>query len=299
MKCSMCKMSYDTPSMFVSEKEYSGVDFKYTFRLSPICKECFQAYVGLCRKCKRHIIYDSFEQKQKSDGFCKECRNEMPVCSKCGIIMEHWQKTIVHNNLLCPNCEKKRRNNLFKDIYDKEIEEDVIVYVYINKKPCPSHKELVECVTAYVKAANDLKRHPINVFYCIKCNKYYINLSEYISFAKKYGLPFFRAREYMFKGKTIDFSEWSDQSILNYMGYNVNSEENLSYIKRREILRDCISLGIRTKPEVLSFLNSMISLHEGEYKFIEACKKWQDDYDYIYDYNLDSQRSIYAKFVLR
>lgn len=171
----------------------------------------------------------------------------------------------------------------------------VSIYIYKAKTPCPNHSEQVESVTAYVKSVQDFLNHPINISYCKKCQKYYINATSFNMYSKKYGMPLIKLSP-TGNGSYGDYESWKEESVLHFLGYNVNSTDNLPEKERRRILAQAVEAGYMKKTKVISFLETMIKLNEGQQRKANAVIKWKNDLDFISNYKLDRQRSVYGNF---
>ncbi len=169
------------------------------------------------------------------------------------------------------------------------------IWIYKAKSPCPSHIDQVEAVTAYVTSVQDNMRHPINVSYCRKCKKYFINTTSFNIYSKKYGMPLIKLST-PGEGSFGDYASWREESVLHFLGYNVNSQDNLSEAERQRILTQSMEAGYISKPKIISFLETMIKLNEGQDRKANAVFKWKKDLKYVLDYKIDKQRKVYGMF---
>lgn len=169
----------------------------------------------------------------------------------------------------------------------------VDVWVYRLKKPC-QHRG-VQSVTAFVPSECSPVEQQINVAFCPVCQKYYINADQYRSFTKQFGLPYIRLRS----DSAPDFSTRQEESLLHYMGYNVNTTDNLSASARHAILEHAIDTGAMTKIQVISFLEFLIHQGECNPRFVNACEKWRADVQHIRNYRLQEQKYVRGRLLLR
>lgn len=167
------------------------------------------------------------------------------------------------------------------------------IWVYKAKTPCPSHSSEVETVTAYVLSVQDGLYHPINVVYCKRCKKYYINATSFNIYSKKYGMPLIKLASSSGDGYG-EYATWREESVLHFLGYNVNGMDNLSDVERHKILSQAMDAGHMQKAKVISFLETMIRLNEGQPKKANAVVKWKKDLKYVLDYKVEKQRKIYG-----
>lgn len=168
------------------------------------------------------------------------------------------------------------------------------IWIYTLKSPCALHPKDVETVTAYVRVHSVDYSCKLNVYYCPKCGRYYINSDQYNKFASKYGLPYVKLK-YDSSVQGFNYSELREESILHFIGYNVSNKDNLSVHERREKLIHVIKTETLTKAQVIYFLEFLINRNEGNLKFDNACHKWHSDLEFIRNYNLDKQQIVNAK----
>ena len=168
----------------------------------------------------------------------------------------------------------------------------VDVWVYRLKRPCQNHN--IESVTAYIASDRSSVEQPINVAYCPVCQRYYINADQYRAFIQRNGLPYLRLKSLT----APDYSSWQEESLLHYMGYNVNAVDNLSSHERWHILEHAIDTKAMSKIEVISFLEFLIHQNENNHRFDNACEKWKTDVQYIRNYRMSDQKYVRGRLVL-
>lgn len=173
---------------------------------------------------------------------------------------------------------------------------DEVIWIYRAKLPCADHQ--VESVTAYVPSMNDGQFYPINVTYCKKCNKYYINSVSFNQYSGKYGMPDIKLAVSDSTGKFNDYSTWNEESILHFIGYNVSGTDNLSDTDRQKILSQAIESGMVRKADVISFIETLIRRSERQNRMKYALLKWKKDLQYVLEYQIKNQRKVYGKICL-
>lgn len=177
---------------------------------------------------------------------------------------------------------------------------NVEIWVYTNKSPCSSHPKAIESVTAYVTSMRTMQEHPLNINYCNVCGRYYINTEQYNEYARRYGHPILNlCFDEEAASDKYDYSTWQQESVLHFMGYNVNAEADLSPEERREVLVTALDNEILTKAQVVSFLEGLIYRGKRRYNMRNAVLKWSSDLEYIRDYQLNTQRKVKGTFYLR
>ena len=96
----------------------------------------------------------------------------------------------------------------------------------------------------------------------------------------------------------MEFGELKPQSILNMIGYTVNSQDNYPDKYRQQILSFAIDSGIITKKEAIGYLSFFIRLNEGHPNFTEAISKWHRDRNYLTGYVTGSMRKVNGKIII-
>lgn len=167
------------------------------------------------------------------------------------------------------------------------------IWVYRFKRPCQKHN--VQSVTAYIASDRSLIEQPINVAYCPVCQRYYINADQYRTFIHRNGLPYLRLKSFI----QPDYASWQKESLLHYMGYNVNTVDNLSNHDRWHILEHAIDTKAMSKIEVISFLEFLIHQNGNNPRFAKAIQKWKIDVQYIRNYRIREQKYIRGRLLIR
>ena len=173
------------------------------------------------------------------------------------------------------------------------------IWMYKSKTPCPQHPDEVEAVTAFIPSSQDFSEHPLNVNYCRRCRKYYINSVQFNLYAQKHGMPLVNLRSMASSGTYADYSTWQDESLLHFLGYNVNASDNIPEYARQELLAQAMDAGIVSKPNVSSFLEGLIRRSEGQVKMQIAIGKWKRDLQFVANYKIHDQRKVFGNLKIR
>ncbi len=208
---------------------------------------------------------------------------------------------ITYNDELCLICYYSD-SSMFKRIrkhnhYFSNNDHLADIWIYAMKMPCVDHPKSIEAVTAFIPTTNSKVPCQINVQYCSRCDKYYINSKQYCDFARRYGLPFVRLMLASRNENTqTDYSTWREESLLHILGYNVSSKDNLTTRERHAILTHAIQTNTLTKPEIISFLEFLEYRNKNNLIFENACTKWREDVEFVRNYNINQQRKIAGTF---
>lgn len=144
-----------------------------------------------------------------------------------------------------------------------------------------------------------MEERTVNATYCPDCQKFYMSETSYQAL-KKEGIICCKVIEYSdLKNNLSNFNSWQKKSVLSLYGYNVNKTSGLSVIERQNILKFLIENKILTKHEIISHLESQISIRKNLPSMKDAISKWNNDIDFIHKYKSNDisvkVRSIYAK----
>ena len=187
-------------------------------------------------------------------------------------------------------------NEYFSDDYNGTIVKDKVIeyfeprdktiefLVRINTFKCQAKGHEIEEIRAVVnvfdKKTKSVKEIEITAFYCRQCRLYFLYESEYKTLLH-YGIPtcpIHEENKYFIDD--MGFETYNTMSLLRQFGYNVNANENLSTLKRQNIIRMVIQNGIMTKSAVLSHLNYLVNSRKNIANMNNAIKKWNEDIEY-------------------
>ncbi len=161
-------------------------------------------------------------------------------------------------------------------------------FMHAARKEC-SHKYIKVMATVPIYANQKVTSITFAAEYCAECGVYYIPESVYQTQIKPKGrllcqvmsVDEYRSYKKM-RGNDIDLNP---QSILNMVGYNVNSKENLSDHQRQTILRYAIESGVITKKKTISYLEWFIKNNGANRGMENAVRKWKKDLQWVIEYN--------------
>lgn len=170
------------------------------------------------------------------------------------------------------------------------------VYVYSHKHISNIEQNYTP-VTAYVLCANRNMPVPFNVYYDKQGDRYFINETSYLEYAKQYGFPLMKLKTYAPNSTSFSMADLSDMSTLRLYGYTVSKNEGLTDGQRQELLKNLMDSRLMSKTDILNHIEWLVNTHEGNYKYADACDKWMSDIRFVNQYRLDTQRSVWAKFI--
>ena len=125
--------------------------------------------------------------------------------------------------------------------------------------------------------------------YCAECGVYYISEYTYQNKILPTGhllCQVLSMEEYAdYKKQVENGVELKPQSILNLIGYNVNSKENLSDHERITILRYAIEAGVITKRKTINYLQWFIKTHGAKKGMELPVSKWKKDLQWVLNFD--------------
>lgn len=154
------------------------------------------------------------------------------------------------------------------------------VYLY-SQKNLLSNRDDYEMVNILVRCANMEDVVPITVYYSKSERKYFLNQESYDLYKRKYGLPYFHLAYYSTTETPFNMKEKSD---LRLYGYTVNKIDGLSQKERQELIGQLIDGKLMSQSSIINHLEWLIHSHRDNYRFDDACDKWQDDLKFAYNY---------------
>lgn len=172
----------------------------------------------------------------------------------------------------------------------------VTIWIYRTQNPCSTHSDMVEPVTANVPSVRDREPHAMNIAYCRQCKKYYITSTSFNLYAAKYGMPLIQIAIAQTQETSSVYTQWQDESVLHFVGYNVNAVNNLSAAERQRILAEALNAGLVTKLQTITFLEGLIRRNRTKENLRYAVSKWKNDLQFVLDYQVERQRHVYGKF---
>ncbi len=167
-------------------------------------------------------------------------------------------------------------------------------------KPDHYDQENVIAVLQVLKNDMSIEEVEIEASFCQKCNAYYISESDYLAVKRKGRLlcQLMSDEEYKKYKQEMEFGELKPQSILNMIGYTVNSQDDYPDKYRQQILSFAIDSGIITKKDAIGYLSFFIRLNEGHPNFTEAISKWHRDRNFLTGYVPGSMRKVNGKIIV-
>ena len=161
---------------------------------------------------------------------------------------------------------------------------------------CNKNHELesIQALISVLKHNGEISNEIVSAGFCKHCNCYFILERDYIRL-RNIGLPLCRQitekayreiGEELFNGEGLN-----PQSVLNQIGYNVNSNEDLSSKQRQDILSFAVETGLYTPTGICNFLDWLIDKNNRvtNRDMSDAIRKWTEDRNYIAKYKIGTR----------
>lgn len=202
--------------------------------------------------------------------------------------------------------KKKNRNQISfkseskvqKQPKPQQYQDGDILYIYKARNRCEIKEHNIVATTAVLIGKNNAPLE-LSVNYCQDCNKFFINYISYEQYRKKYGVLI---GNIVLKDEGVSsFGDviLSEASPLKLCGYSVNQQDDLSRETRQYIIRQIISRGIMSKPDVVRYLEYFINMNGRRTGNEIAVSKWKEDLRYTLSFNFENQTKHKIKKITR
>lgn len=152
-----------------------------------------------------------------------------------------------------------------------------------------------------VYSFGNVKMVEFPAIFCRTCKVYYISENTYTIIKKKGRLlcQLASLQEYQEYKKASIIGNLKPQNILNIIGYNVDSKNDLSDECRRTVLMYAIEEGVVTRKGAIKHIGFLIKLNEKNPSKKNAIAKWEADRAFLQGYTVGSQKLIGVKRMIK
>lgn len=157
--------------------------------------------------------------------------------------------------------------------------------------------ETIQANISIMTPSGTIEQLLVSAGYCQQCQIYFILETDFIQ-AKSKGILLCRqiTREVYEKygDEIFDGEKLNAESLLHQIGYNVNSQNNLTSKQRQNLLKLAIDNKLYSTSGLLSFLDWLIARNKkvSNRDMSQAIEKWSEDRYFVANYNSDSQRNV-------
>ena len=206
----------------------------------------------------------------------------------------------LHKELL---CLYNGLENIVEPHYNriKEFEKNIcnkseILYIYKGSIKCHRQNHTIIQATAICYDSDD-KEIPLNVEYCSECKKYFLEYGLFERYKTSFKILIGNFRMTNDDGTFISDYDLALESPLKLSGYSVSQKDGLSSGTRQHLLARIIYNNIMSKGEVIKYLSYFIRMQGSKYGNEIALQKWEEDLEFVQNYNKEFQPKIYiSKF---
>ena len=166
----------------------------------------------------------------------------------------------------------------------------VTVYLSKNRAICMTCKRRglpmdIENVAAALRTISGTIVNNVNLQYCNRCKKYYIDGNSLKQYDKDYG-PLFINRDYSEYGQRSYF--FNKDSVLSRYGYTADGSMDTE--ERQRCITFIIENGFGTKYAIEDHLSNLINRNRQRCPY--ALPLWEEDLYFVNNYNIERQRYI-------
>ena len=167
------------------------------------------------------------------------------------------------------------------------------VLVYAERCHCTAcerkyGKDTIQNRTALVETISHHTAQ-VTVQYCVGCGKYYMNMTTFQQYCKKYGGILLECiMEPELCRQNASWLNFRPDTILSRCGYSVR--EGIPEQHRQAVLAYILDSGRASKHEILELISGFIRIRQT--RMPEACKRWRDDMLYVSQYQIQLQPQV-------
>lgn len=159
------------------------------------------------------------------------------------------------------------------------------------------HIDQIQATINILTPKGTVENHQVSAGYCVECGIYFILESDYNRLSQL-GVLLCRklTRDvYVSNGDSIiSGDEFNTESLLHQIGYNVNSQEDLTSKQRQNLLKLAIDNDFYSISGLLSFLDWLIARNKKVLNrdMSQAISKWTEDRFFVANYKTNTQRKV-------
>ena len=162
--------------------------------------------------------------------------------------------------------------------------------IYKQKGILEKNKDKYELVDVQLYFPAKFQAIKVTMYYESPTGQFYMNEESFLPLIKAYGMPNITVHVKKSDSEPIsDMSGFSEESKLKMLGYNVQAD-GMSSAERHNLLDYLIRSGQITDAEVTSHLEWAIRFNKGKPNMANACSRWREDVNFVYDHFGDIRR---------
>lgn len=223
----------------------------------------------------------------------KSCRTPQDLLSRAR------EKILVRESPKAPEPSVPRETINMNDLQaldvltDLSYESNTKVWVYAERCHCAAcqkkyGRNTIQNRTALVETITH-KTIRMTVQFCTGCGKYYMNLSTFQQYCKKYGgilLECVMTPELC--QQNASWLNFRPDTVLSRCGYSVR--EGIPQEHRQTVLAYILDSGRASKHEILEMITGFIRIRHT--RMPAACKRWEEDLLFVSQYQIQQQPHV-------
>lgn len=233
--------------------------------------------IYFCKKCKKYYL--DYKYYYDAKKIYKSVRYEFGDKFETKYVSEGKKLTVTNYSI--PNNEiKTSDHDIILDLdflknknYIKSI--DSFEIFILSEHSGHEFEQFFGVIKIYERVTHSLREVVCHLYYHNRYECFFIDAYEFNQLYR-IGIPICKS----LLGKKMP----------NYLGYNVNSVENVDIKERLIILYFVIENGFMTKQEVLDYIGSLIKRGKNNSKYSNAVRRWREDYKLIEQKKFDYKR---------
>lgn len=163
------------------------------------------------------------------------------------------------------------------------------VNIYLCETSEIIHFASLEELTALIFIPESNSYAPLTAYYNKINDRYYSRISDYKLFLKTHGLPI---NKLVLCSGIMNEGTLNAESKLKILGYSVNAQDDYSQMYREKILQEIIEGRLMTKREIMKHMDFLITIHNADYRFDDAVRKWKHDLQFVSNYTPSHHRTV-------
>lgn len=165
------------------------------------------------------------------------------------------------------------------------------LFVYRGNNYCLREGHDIISATAVLKGRNN-PHIELDVDYCMKCHKFFINMIEYDLCKERYRYLLGRILFDKTSSKRYTGNGFSPESPISLHGYNVNAQNGLTEKERHFVIADILDYGDMTKADIKDYLNRFVAFNGSKEGNEKARQKWKCDLEFTKEYRKNEQPKV-------
>lgn len=212
--------------------------------------------------------------------------------------------TYIKNYPLLPEKhDRVLKTKLIKKVKTSINDIGITVIVLTDNRKCIHENHKIQDILAKIRISlnptGEIVTYKILSAYCEICNMYFILKSDYKKIKQK-GIilcPIIdKTQKHLAKANNKCLS--GNESRIHQLGYNVIKGNGYTDNQRHVVLANIVENTDISKYEIISNLRRCISQHQNQPNYADSVKRWQNDLEFISDYELGDMPEVIVEKII-